>query len=527
MIQGRTRLHSLFQSFENGKVQELHLTKGQLVQGKIVELINGKQAIVFLQGTKVLANLEVPVTKGQHAWFLVTSASKEIRLKLMNKNKDTNQLIQSSRELLSYFGLKNTEINRAILSELIKFDLPIEKGVFHQLSKLIDQETDIPKLIPALKFVMEKELPIHATHIRAVYELFEEGSLLQKISDLKQGIETFLSEIVHRSSLEKDTFSSPVKNEPISKEILLLLQKVHQQSQRFIEHFPLIQQGTKKENLTIQLPPKLQTDEIVHLPKKTSVNGIRNFSQTTQGDGVIYRPSNLQTDETVPRLQKTSTDELVNLSQKMTTQELEIEKLDIHQLFSRLIRYLEQLDLNPYHTDGKKPLTSFIENLKQLYLYKEQLPKDILPMMEKVMHHIAGQRLAMLPEPAMFTQFVIQMPNFFDFAKKPTLVQIHSKKKAGKRFDPEDIRFVFLFQMDYLQEMMVNLHVLQKQLTIQVFNDHWLIKEIIKALEPAFIKAIEEQGYHTSGISVHAMNKNHVSAISAHSYAYKGVDIRI
>lgn len=75
---------------------------------------------------------------------------------------------------------------------------------------------------------------------------------------------------------------------------------------------------------------------------------------------------------------------------------------------------------------------------------------------------------------------------------------------------------------------MVHLHILQKQIFVQIQNDYPLIKELVRELEPNFLAFIKEQGYQTSGITVQPFTKGEAKVdYPFSSFTHKGVDIKI
>lgn len=455
MIQTNNLIESFIRSINIGNAKAINLQPGQVVQGKVIELLGNGQAFVSVQGSKLLARLEVPLSKDQKSWFLVTSVSKEIRLKLMAENGTTDRANSSTQKLFEHLNLKNTETNRQLISEMLKYNLPLEKGLVESISKSLSQNMDVKEVIPVVKVLAEKKIPINLSNIRSLQEFFKDDSLVNKLNDLGQAIEKL--------------FTSIKGNATIPKDLTNLLQKVQQQSVQLNEEFNYL----NKDSNTVKESSKINSN--------------------------------------------------------LTQQKIEVPKVESNKILPQITKFLEQIQVKTAAQVINEQNPSLKENLEQLMLKKDALPRDIATNLEKAFHHIAGQHLILAPDASVFTQTILQIPGFFPFSEKPVFVQVHTKKKDGKQIDPDDMRLVFLFQLDHLGDVMTKMHVLQKQIFIQVLNNNPVTKEIIKSLEPSFLEFVNNNGFQTSGITVKPMEKkqaNNISSLSS-SNTYKGVDIRV
>ena len=149
--------------------------------------------------------------------------------------------------------------------------------------------------------------------------------------------------------------------------------------------------------------------------------------------------------------------------------------------------------------------------------------------LESAVFQLAAQQLIIETGSAQsFTHLVLQFPNFAPLSDHPVYVQFHSKKKKSSLIDIDDVRVAFLFHFPALGEMIVQLQLYQKQMIIEIFNNHPQIYQIIKNIEGEFKEFAVKLGYQTSGIQVKAMKEIKAQKKFQPSInKYQGVDIRL
>jgi len=427
MFQMNNSIETLSTSLKAANTSQLRT--GQFIHGKVLSLLPENKAILSVNGSKLLARLEVPISQGENAWFMVMPPENgEVKLKWMkgrNKNLNFSELING---VIKQFNLKNSKTNQNLITELIRNQIPINKDVVNNLVQLLDNDTSITDVLHATKLLLDRNLPISSHSIRAVHEFINGEGLMQKITQLN--------------------------------------------------------------------------DEIAFLPL-SSKNSIESLlEQTTQKGKELL--------------------EIVKLDKEISKD----------QILPRLIKYFKEIDVRNTQTEveliPEQQTITLKKSLEQLYTIKDNLPNKILTKLEESLYHITGQQLLTIPDHSPINQTVFQFPGFLPFSTEPTYIQVHSKKKQNQVIDPEDLRLVFLFQLTNLGDMMVEVNIYQKQLSIQVFGDAPYTKEYVKKFEPFIIENIKSYGYQISGVSVKSFrqksgNKNQSSFINP----YKGVDIKI
>ncbi len=458
------QINSLLESYINmfkadGKLNLLNLQPGQVVRGQVLELITNNNALVSINNNKLLARLEIPLTKGQSSWFVVTSVGDEIKLKILAEDSSTNKTVTDLQGLMSKLNIKNTNMNKTILSEIIKMEIPLEKGLVENVSNVVKENHDIENVMQAVKFLKNKNIAISSTNIRSINELFQNQDLLNKLNNVNNGIKSVLNE----KGIENLNKLSNNQNIQSSDKMISQLLKVSTQIEYILNDYKSTNSNKTMENEDI----------------KTS-NQISNFN---------------------------------------------IEKVDSKQISINIAKFIDLLQQQyTFNSIDKNLFKSFDD----LLTYKSNLPNELIANVEKTINHIIGQNIALVQEQSIFSQILLQFPGLAPFSEKPVFVQVHTKKKNGsKDIDSEDMMLVFLFNLDNLGDVMVQMKILNKQLFIQVNNNNPEIKEIINLLEPEFIHFVEKNGYQTSGLSVTSIRKKQDINNSSFQSAYEGVDIKI
>lgn len=507
-------LLDLFKTVESGKVQLFNLKPGQMVHGQIMELIDSKQALVSIKGNNILARLEVPLSKGQQSWFLVQSVGEEVKLKMVNDKGTGNKPISTPQELIKHLNLKNNSNNQQIILSMIKNNLPIEKSTIEHIANVLHSNEDIENSVFAVKLLSEKNIPITSENIKSILEFFKEDGILNKLNILNQRLDT-------------------IDMKGLPHEIKAQLQRVQNQITELTNGFKMEGNVEQNDELNPSTKPILQNQQPTITSNSNSENTVRRqpemlLNQLTDVKPNQNQPTNTLNNEDLDNdIHQTLSKELSNQG-KNNLQHVDVRKPDSNKIMNQIVKFLEQLQLKGSDGFSTEPGANLKENLEDLYIKKDLLPKDLGPALEKAIHHLAGQHiLTSNHNQAVFNQTVIQFPNFTPFSESPVFVQVHTRKKDNKNIDQNNIRFVFLFYLLNLGDTMVDMRVLEKQIFVQLYNNNPLIKEVIKRLEGNFINFVKNEGFQTTGISIQPMKEKELKDVVSSTPSYTGVDIKV
>ncbi|MGD9677096.1 MAG: hypothetical protein AB7V16_01865 [Vulcanibacillus sp.] len=488
------QINPLLESYINlfsssGKAHLLNLQPGQIVKGDVLDLIDSKNALVLINNTKMIAKLEVPLVKDQSSWFIVTSAADEIKLKILTEQRSPTKPITNLQSLLNNLNIKNSSDNKLILNEMIRRDIPFDKALIENVSLLLKGDNNIDEVLQAVKFLKSKNIEISNPNIRAIIELFQNQDLFIKLDNVNKSIEKFLIDTNEESVVNKLTDNQIIdtsKNNTMDKTMTQLDKPIMESSIINIKGLPT-------EDVLSQITKTYKQIDLL-------INDFKTY----------HNEKDINSD-----LSKMINDKSLN----------ETGKVDSKQILTNIVKFI---DLLQQQFSGSSYDNNISKNLEQLLTHKNALSSELTTNIEKTINHLIGQNYAMAPEHSMFNQTIIQFPGFIPSNKNPVLIQIHTKKEEGsKTIDPDDMMLIFLFNLDNLGDVMVQIKIVQKQLLIQINNDNPNIKGILNILEPDFIDFIKNSGYQTSGLTVKSINKKQENNNSSFQSSYKGVDFKI
>ncbi len=476
MNQINSLLESYINMFKNdGKLNLFNLQPGQIVRGQVLELIGNNNALVAINNNKLLARLEIPLIKGQSSWFVVTSVGDEIKLKILADDSKANKAVTDLHGLMNKLEIKNTGMNKTILNEIIKMEIPLEKDLVKNITSVVKDNQDIGNVMQAVKLLNTKNMPTSSNNILSINEFFQNYDLINKLSDIKNDIQKILVRInndnVDKLSISKSTDFDA--NKTVSDNNMVNLQN----SDKMI--FQLQRASSQIEDI-------LDNFKYYNNSKTIDINHVK------------------------------VNNELENFN---------IEKIDSKQILMNITKYI---DLLQQQYSPSSIGNNLIKGLEDILIYKSNLPAELTTNIERTVNHIIGQNIALVQEQSLFSQTILQFPGLVSFSGKPVFIQIHTKREENSNnIDPEDIMLIFLFDLDNLGDLMVQLKILHKQLFLQINNDNPNIKSIINILEPEFINFIEKSGYQTTGLSVTSIKKKQNINNSSYQSVYEGVDIKI
>ncbi|SFF70213.1 hypothetical protein SAMN05216353_10633 [Halobacillus alkaliphilus] len=138
---------------------------GQVINGKILELLPQNRAVVQLGSQQVKAQLEASLTKGKSYLFQVGSTDHKIQLKVITQS-DESQGKSTVKQLLNELGIKPTKENRLLTSQLIQKSIPFQAADLKQAVALYQREDDKKVTREILLQMLQKQLPVK----NSVYE---------------------------------------------------------------------------------------------------------------------------------------------------------------------------------------------------------------------------------------------------------------------------------------------------------------------------------------------------------------------
>ncbi len=163
-----------------------------------------------------------------------------------------------------------------------------------------------------------------------------------------------------------------------------------------------------------------------------------------------------------------------------------------------------------------------------LTLLGEEIPPATRDLAEKMIGRMNAQHI-LSAENGPLQQLIMQIPlNLFGFQTDLTL-QWSGRKNENGQLDPNYCRVLFYLNLEHLQEMVIDMQVQNRIISLQIFNDTPGIQTMATPMVPALKAAIESKGYQLSTVQFKQSQQKSVSPFvqAMNEQTYAGVDIRI
>ena len=186
------------------------------------------------------------------------------------------------------------------------------------------------------------------------------------------------------------------------------------------------------------------------------------------------------------------------------------------------------------------------ETLKSLLLQltaADDLPAPIRESAQQALQQITGQQLLLSPDRSgVFTHVTLFVPLLGADGQPTAAVHIQSRKGRRGELDAENCRLLFDLQMKSMGHTLVDVGVMNRMVSLQVFNDEPIIGELLNGSKEEIAAALDKLGYQflsmktagypkASGSFTGGDSGSSLSAVMMDTIvpgeAYRGVDLRI
>lgn len=235
---------------------------------------------------------------------------------------------------------------------------------------------------------------------------------------------------------------------------------------------------------------------------------------------------------------KTKTQQqLETLVRQLTEPSLNLENgKDMPQLFKQAVA---ALGLQYEHDISILEKEQLVENkllaLKPLLMkiLEETADPHVKEKMDQLLTRITGLQLINTEQEGQFQQLLLQLPILLGNHSTDVKMKWRGKKQQNGQIDPDYCRVLFYLELEQLREVLVDVHVQNRIVNIQIYNDNPKLNLLIKSVQQLLKEKLENLQYHLSGIIVLTKeneNNKKITAtekLSAFSPSMNGVDIKI
>ncbi|OLS37459.1 hypothetical protein BTR22_08275 [Alkalihalophilus pseudofirmus] len=563
----------------------LTFVPGHIFQGKITKLFPNHLASLSINGMQVTARLEAALTAGGRYWFEVQEGSGLPKLKVIDNQGRTGQGSPPpvNEQLIRQLGLpQNTAIN-ALLDQLAVKQLALPKHALKEAAQLLttlnkyDRQT-----VDLVHLLIQKNLSLSEEAVRAVQAFQKETGVNQQIQQVIQLAQS--AEYASHSSVEKlvsalKQFNAQTEFGQTKQPVLHLLQQLvhpsataeqHEAAKMLLTRLGLIdtketmdgfihrfhqimlnQQQTSSEVRPL-LPPQL-TNQVVELqPREAMQHILGSLSKLPQGEKgslelLFQRLNGSQkaldiegglrhlVSQQLPANERSMLQSALyhSVSPAITDARMGFGShlqnvaalLGLH-YESEIARHVQQTNVNEL---------SHQERLKGMLMQLEQsLPLPVREKVTEMIQRITGSQLMAQEQQGPLQQVLMQLPLVLGSYQTDVTLQWEARRQEDGSLDPNHCRILFYLELETLGELIVDMQIQNRVISLTVFNEGDKPSRLIDLLLPTLHDALDGFDYKLTTLTWKNINEySHNKVQSHHESAYKqrvdyqGVDIRI
>ncbi len=211
----RTQISKMFQTMRlNQRTPTvLSLRDGQFVTGKVEKFYPGNKALIQINGHRIVAEVDSPIVSNKNYLLQVKSSHPSIHLQVIH-NEAVKNSEDVAEKILRQFNLKGSRSELALLTELIKGEVPIRRENVLPLLQLIKNngmnDTNV------LKEMLIRQLPLTQSVYDAISQrLNQHLSYAQLVNQTQQSL---LTEINTNEKMQLNNYLSLISNQPLRNE---------------------------------------------------------------------------------------------------------------------------------------------------------------------------------------------------------------------------------------------------------------------------------------------------------------------
>lgn len=547
---------------QNQQSDSLTLRQGQVMLGKIKELLPNNVAVVQFGNNQVVANLEVPIIADHSYLFEVVSTGDLPQLSVVSQSTSNVTLTEQIQIVLANLNLSPTTENRQFVQELLANEIPIRQADLKQALDILknNQTAETKELLTQL---LKRQLPITEMTLNAVKTARSDQSIVSQMTELYQAIEqqpmtsTTSNQLLDILALFINNQSTTGQPVPFTNQQILELSALLEQA-----NIPL-----NDSDLTVQLESTIEstsasTQAPAELNLKIETVVKRMQSQMALSDKQLFQFKKVLTQ--IQNQQQIATprsmDQLQTLLKNTTVAHKVIQQLPA-QATVALQHFIEQPNQSNL-TEFIQPLTKLIEHqlplenrgqIFKLLARMDQANQDLFPIKdqfiihiknyllnagldfehqilqddqqiteqsaslkqlilqsfaeqtsggreaEQLLNHLTGQQLNLINETASFLHLSTSIPGLLG-QEQDIEIEFYSRKDENKKIDSDYCRIAFYLELDQLKTTMIDMNVQNRVVNLTVYNDQDLSEQLAQ-FKPLLKQGLEKFNYQLSTTS--------------------------
>lgn len=549
---------------------QLTLKENQVVLGLVQKLFPEQKVLIQIGQATLVAQLETAIKGNESYWFTVKGSEHTgLKLKVMKQVEGslTNK-IDTAKDLLEVFQLKNTKQNLALTREILKENIPITK---EQLVAVTDVLKNTPntmssQAIHAIVFALKQNYLISNEIIKSLISIQTSTPLVQQIDKVLQLIQAennqsgavkqlnnVLSNLTENQTdhfdiklLELMKNPEQLKEHTLSSKELLNLKELHvklsmsndeqiknmlkqalQQNEYGIEK-PQIEQTSSspiKEN------QKLTMSNLEQI--KTLLNQlVQQNEQPLNKTGLNQPSSAIQFKENQQMLSQDEIMLIRKLAANVPLLSAKENVLDLLKTLDNKIGLQDEVKLWDQLMKGKE-LEDLLSLKNSLIAARNEVASTLArEEIDQLIQRFNGQTLIQ-QDNGPTQHFINQYPLFLPHHQTDLTIQWDGKKREDGTIDPAFCRIIFFLSLPRLKDVMIDVQIQNRVMNISILNNNAALAALVASKSEELKQTLEMMNYRISSIAVKPFEKenkvniaNQVQTIKSSPF-YQGVDLKI
>ncbi len=183
------------------------------------------------------------------------------------------------------------------------------------------------------------------------------------------------------------------------------------------------------------------------------------------------------------------------------------------------------------------------ESLKSALLMlasSNDAPAGLRETAQQLVQHITGQQLLLAPERgnSLFSHVAMVIPFYNEQGGQTAAIHIQTRRGRKGELDSQNCRLLFDLQMKQLGDTLIDVQVVDRMVTLQVWNNHPATEPLLEASRAEMGEALQQSGYKLLSLKTQPMPEADGTASLASgqqsglstafvSKPYKGMDLRV
>ncbi|RSK27012.1 hypothetical protein EJF36_09070 [Bacillus sp. HMF5848] len=497
------------------QISSLSIKQGQVFSGKIMQLFPNQLALVQLGRNSIIAQLEAPLNAHTRYWFQVTSTDNRLKLKVISNSEKRAERFetQSLERVLEHISIPLTKTVKDVGGYLLKEQLPFTNEIVSKGSEWIATVANKETVFQALKYMILNDLPMTDATFKAVFSILGDESYSHELFKLKSMLPhmkqtpacTQVSQLLNIISAQQEAQQLDTLLESLVKRLVInTIEK---------KDVSMLEQLLNKANI-----PLSQNDIELLLTRfnLTQINTLDSEQINTITDNIVRKviPSSirdtvLMNDVTIDAfMNKYTKNEQAYLQDILSKESKEL----FRDVSGRQLEFvLRKIGLNherllPLHLSHNQIDDSLLTLKSTLLALLHEQP-EVHDVVEPIIQRITGNQLLNYQDTTV-QQLVFQVPLVFPNGQMYDIsMQWNGKKQSDGTLDPNHCRIMFYLQMERLGEIVCDVQIQNKIVSISIWNDTPNLETIVQALKPQLEQGLLQQLYTLSHIKVETKQK--------------------